>query len=104
MRITTFVILVFILLFNTTTLFAGNGKGMGKGLPPGLEKKAARGQPLPPGWQKKVEKGNILDRQIISHGEIVTPLDVHGIITINLEGKVLKIHEATRKIIDILKH
>ena len=32
-----------------------------KSLPPGLQKKLARGGELPPGWQKKVARGEVLD-------------------------------------------
>jgi len=35
-----------------------------KNLPPGLQKKLARGGNLPPGWQKKVTRGEVLDWQL----------------------------------------
>ena len=33
-------------------------------LPPGLHKKAGKGQQLPPGWQKKLRKGSVLDKVV----------------------------------------
>ncbi len=74
-----------------------------KRLPPGLHKKAEKGKPLPPGWQKKLSRGDILDKSIYSRGRIVVPLGRDGTISIEVEGTILKLHEKTRKIIDILK-
>ena len=72
------------------------------GLPPGLEKNQQRGKPLPPGWQKKLEKGRILDIDIYHHAKIVVPVDKHGIITVSIEGRLLKLDKVTRRIVDIL--
>jgi len=74
-----------------------------KALPPGLHKKAEKGMPLPPGWQKKLSKGDILDNSIYSRGKIVVPLGRDGTISIEVEGTILKLHEKTRRIIDILQ-
>ena len=74
-----------------------------KDLPPGLQKKAAKGQALPPGWQKKLAKGQKLDQQIVDQGKVVQPLDKNGIIIIEVDGKVISLFKATREIIDILK-
>ena len=73
-----------------------------KEFPPGLYKKVEKGKPLPPGWQKKLSKGDILDNSIYSRGKIVMPLGKDGTISIEVEGTILKLHEKTRKIIDIL--
>ena len=35
-----------------------------KQLPPGLQKKLARGGSLPPGWQNKLQRGEVLDREV----------------------------------------
>jgi hypothetical protein len=72
-------------------------------LPYGLQKKVAKGEPLPPGWQKKLARGKILDMDIYRHKQVVVPLDSHGLITVRIEGKLVRLHEATREIIDILK-
>ncbi|MEJ2201017.1 MAG: hypothetical protein P8X63_08390 [Desulfuromonadaceae bacterium] len=83
--------------------YAKHGKGGGDAsLPPGLQKKVAEGKPLPPGWQKKLSKGDILDDAIYSRGRVVVPLGRDGTLSIEVEGTILKVHEKTRKIIDIL--
>ena len=92
---------VFIGIFSSTA-YAGNDKGHGKQLPPGLQKKAMAGQPLPPGWQKKLVRGEIMDRDVYLHTQIVVPVDKLGFITVRIEGKLIKLVEATRKIVEIL--
>jgi len=72
-----------------------------KSLPPGLQKKQQKGKPLPPGWQKKLSKGDTLDNSIYVRGKVVVPVGPDGIISINVEGTLLKLHEKTRKIIEI---
>jgi hypothetical protein len=74
----------------------------GKDLPPGLYKKAEKGKPLPPGWQKKLSRGDILDNSIYARGRVVVPLGKNGTISIEVEGTILKLHEKSRKIINIL--
>ena len=78
-------------------------KDKGNGLPPGLHKKAENGKPLPPGWQKKLSKGDILDNSVYARGKVVVPLGKDGTISIEVEGTILRLHEQTRKIIDIIK-
>ena len=97
-RLITFLIL---LSLGCSVVYAKNEKH--KPLPPGLEKKAQRGQALPPGWQKKLAKGEILDHEVYRHASIVTPLDSHGLITIRVEGKLIRLIQASREIIDILE-
>ncbi|MCU4677691.1 hypothetical protein N7931_18940 [Catenovulum sp. 2E275] len=72
-------------------------------LPPGLQKKYNKGKPLPPGWQKKLNRGDILDRDIYARGNVVVPLGQDGSITIEVDGTLLRLHEKTREIIDILQ-
>ncbi len=72
-------------------------------LPPGLQKKAAKGKQLPPGWQKKLQKGNTLDRDIYRQGKVIVPLDPLGLITIRVDDRLIRLHKETRKIIDILR-
>jgi hypothetical protein len=81
---------------------SNKAKNKSKVLPPGLQKKAEKGKPLPPGWQKKLSKGDILDNSIYSRGKIVVPLGRDGTISIEVEGTILKLHQKTRRIIDIL--
>jgi hypothetical protein len=73
-----------------------------KELPPGLQKKAAKGQGLPPGWQKKLDVGSVLDEEIYRKGKIITR-DDKGLVTISVEGEIFKIIENTREIVEILK-
>jgi hypothetical protein len=100
------VLLVF--TFSAET-FAKNDKKGGNGLPPGLEKKADKGQSLPPGWQKKLAKGSILDASVFAHAKKIKPEkyefspDPDGMITVKVEGKIVRLMEATHEIIDILQ-
>jgi hypothetical protein len=77
-------------------------KGKDQQLPPGLQKKVDRGQSLPPGWQKKLAKGEVLDKEIYQQGQVVVPVDKRGLITIRLEGKLVKLYEATREVVEVL--
>lgn len=72
-------------------------------LPPGLQKKADRGQPLPPGWQKKLVVGEPLDTEVYTAGQVVVPVDNEGIITLRVGGKLIRLIEATREIVEILQ-
>lgn len=78
------------------------------GLPKGLQKKVARGGELPPGWQKKLQKGAVLEPTVVSHGtpvseriRVTLPLGQKGSIDITLDGKVVRLDEVTRKVIDV---
>lgn len=73
-------------------------------LPYGLQKRSENtGKPLPPGWQKKLKPGAIMDREVYEHGRIVQPLDKNGLLTISVEGKLVRLYQDTREIIEILK-
>lgn len=74
-----------------------------KGLPPGLQKKVARGKALPPGWQKKLAVGQRMDKAVYDHGEVVVPVDKKGILTVRVEGKLVRLMSATHEIVEILK-
>ncbi|WP_298769266.1 hypothetical protein [uncultured Shewanella sp.] len=76
-------------------------QGNGKGLPPGLQKKVEQGKPLPPGWQKKLSRGDILSQDLYLRGKIVVPLNNHGILSIEIDGTVIELYQASRKIVDI---
>jgi hypothetical protein len=92
-------VILFVVSFINAPVNAKNNKD--SSLPPGLQKKYQKGKPLPPGWQKKLSKGDILDNSIYVRGKVVVPLGSDGVISINIEGTILKLHEKTRKIIDI---
>lgn len=101
MRTIVYTLAITVFLAGSPLSYAKNGKE--KGLPPGLQKKAARGEALPPGWQKKLARGEVLDPKVYKQGKVVVPADPRGIITIRIDDRLLKIHKDTRKIIDILK-
>lgn len=82
---------------------AKNDKEKEKGLPPGLQKKAKKGKPLPPGWQKKLVAGHILERDIYNHGKIIKKVDDKGLITISIEGKLVRLVKNTREIVEIIE-
>jgi hypothetical protein len=78
-----------------------------KSLPPGLAKKVARGGSLPPGWQKKVARGEVLPVGIYNEGlplpDILRKRLPHhkGTETIVIDGKVVRLAQATREILDV---
>lgn len=80
-----------------------------KALPPGLQKKAARGHELPPGWQKKVARGEVMPADVYRHSEplpkdvlVKLPPQPSGTILVKVEGKIVRLVEATKTIIDVL--
>lgn len=80
----------------------------GKKLPPGLAKKAARGDRLPPGWEKKLVQGEVIPEEVFREThplpqEIVVklPTPPPGTILVAIEGKVARIMEKTRKVLDV---
>ncbi|MCH7880939.1 MAG: hypothetical protein IIB69_05035 [Proteobacteria bacterium] len=83
-------------------VFAGKEKNKSKIFPYGLQKNLERGKPLPPGWQMKLIRGSILDAHVYSHGDIVVPVDKHGLLTLRVEGKLIRLYQATREIAEIL--
>lgn len=81
-----------------------------KDLPPGLRRKMAKGGSLPPGWQKKVAAGEVMPIEVYKAAtplppEIVLklPPPPRGVIHVTIEGKVVRLLEATREIIDVFE-
>jgi hypothetical protein len=89
------------LSLSSTPVLAKNEKGKNKPLPQGLQMKLDRGGSLPPGWQKKLVKGEVLEESVYNHGEVVIPIDSDGMLTVRIEGKLIKLIEATREIVEI---
>ncbi|MCW8127397.1 hypothetical protein [Microbulbifer halophilus] len=83
---------------------AGAAAKPNKELPPGLQKKVERGGELPPGWRKKLEVGTILGHEIYRHGVVVKPVDRQGVVTISIEGEIIRLIHNTREIVEILSH
>ncbi len=93
--------------------------GKYKSLPPGLQKKLARGGELPPGWQDKVRRGEVLDDDLyryadrlprrylerLGHGSEAAELIVLGDRIVRVaegRGTVLDVIELTDKALDML--
>ena len=74
----------------------------GKHLPPGLQKKVQSGKSLPPGWQRKLAVGETLDQGVFDLGKVVSKNSKEGLITVNIEGKIVRVIEKTREIVEIL--
>ena len=79
-----------------------------KSLPPGLQKKVERGGELPPGWQKKVARGEVMDAEVYAHSRPLPPEllkrlppQPRGTIVVTIEGKVVRLLEATLTILDV---
>jgi len=80
----------------------------GKSLPPGLAKKAARGENLPPGWEKRVVRGQTMPTEVYRQCqplpvEVTTrlPAPPAGTILVTIEGKVVRLAQATLEILDV---
>jgi len=79
-----------------------------KKLPPGLAKKVARGEPLPPGWQKKCVAGQVMPVEVFERTHplppdlvVKLPPPPSGTITVVIGGKVVRLLQATREILDV---
>ncbi|HEY5715965.1 MAG TPA: hypothetical protein VIS54_06080 [Psychromonas sp.] len=94
-------VLAVVLLFGLSVAEAKSDKE--KPLPPGLQKKVARGGELPAGWQKKLAVGESLDQEIYDSAEVLLPVDDYGIMTIAVEDRVVRLIKASREIVEILK-
>ena len=81
-----------------------------KSLPPGLQKKLARGGELPPGWQKKVARGEVLDMTLYRQSRplpegllnrlSIGPADTELRL---LDDRVMRLMDDTRDILDVLQ-
>ena len=43
-----------------------------------------------------------MEEDIYRHGKIVIPIDSDGLLTIQIEGKLVRLYKATREIVDIM--
>ena len=78
--------------------------------PPGLAKKVARGDKLPPGWQKKIARGEVLPPTVYAQAQPLPEVVIRklppppaGTILVTLDGKVVRLLEATRTIVDVVE-
>ncbi len=81
-----------------------------KALPPGLAKKLARGGTLPPGWQMKVARGEVMDYEVYNNAsplpeELLRKLSSipEGAVLLQVGNKIVKVIEASRKIVDLFE-
>lgn len=80
-----------------------------KRLPPGLQKKLARGGELPPGWQKKVARGEVLDTGLYRQSrslpeELLNRLSTDADTELRLlDDRVIRIMDDSRAILDVLQ-
>ena len=91
----------------------GNGNSHGnrdKGLPKGIAKKVERGDSLPPGWQKKCVRGQIMPTEVFKHCEplphdvvVKLPPAPVGTVIVTLEGKAVRLMQATLEILDVFE-
>jgi len=101
MQIKTIVTAVILTGLIISPVYAKNIKN--KQLPPGLQKKANKGVALPPGWQKKLAKGEIMDKAVYQQSKVIVPVDSRGLITVRIEGKLIKLFKATREVVEVLE-
>jgi len=50
-----------------------------------------------------MKKGATVERAVYEQGTIVKPVDAAGVITIKVDGKIIRLMKATREIVDILQ-
>ena len=72
--------------------------------------KAARGAKLPPGWQKKIARGAVLPQTVYAQAQPLPEVVIRtlppppaGTMLVTLDGKVLRLLEATRTIVDVFE-
>ena len=94
--------LAVIVCLSSAPALAKKEKDEDKSLPRGLQMKLDRGGALPPGWQRKLAKGEVLEEPVYNQSEVVIPVDSDGMLTVRVEGKLIKIIEATREIVEIV--
>lgn len=103
MKISSLVSLLSVILI-TAPASAKNDKHKGdKSLPPGLQKKYERTGQLPPGWEKKIVVGKPIEYTIYRHHKVIVPVDNKGLITVSIDGKLIRLIDATREVVEILK-
>lgn len=83
--------------------------GTAKQLPPGLQKKLARGGNLPPGWQKKLQRGEVMDRETYSQAESMPDELLRGVTgrddaveLLRVGDRILRVMEGRGTILDVI--
>jgi len=82
----------------------------GKALAPGATKKGAPAVKLPPGWQKKITRGEVIPQTVYAQAQPLPEVVIRklppppaGTILVTLDGKLVRLVEATRTIVDVFE-
>jgi Ni/Co efflux regulator RcnB len=78
--------------------------------PAGPAKKAAPDAKPPPGWQKKIARGEVLPQEVYAQAQALPEVVIRklppppaGTILVTLDGKLVRLLEATRIIVDVFE-
>lgn len=89
--------------------YSRNKPKKAKKLPKGLQKKYERTGQLPPGWQKKMARGEVIPSDVYAYRRDIPydlrrrlPIGPVGSKIIEIEGKIIRVMQNTREILDIL--
>ena len=73
-------------------------------------KKSGPDKALPPGWQKKIARGEVLPQTVYAQAQPLPEVVIRklppppaGTILVTLDGKVVRLLEATRTIVDVFE-
>lgn len=98
---TKYLAMLFFLGLMSPSFVAQATPGHNNGLPPGLQKKAERGEPLPPGWAKKLHRGDRFPEHYYRYSDVYRVDDRYD--RIRLEDRIYRVIRDTREIVDILQ-
>lgn len=81
--------------------------GKAKKLNKGMEKRLASGKGLPPGWQKKMARGEVVPSDVWHYREPLPtsiirrlPPQPDGVVTVRVDNQILRVVEATHVLLD----
>jgi hypothetical protein len=84
--------------------------GTDKAPPSGRTQKVARSEKPPPGWQKKIARGEVLPPTVYAQAQPLPEVVIRklppppaGTILVALDGKVVRLLESTRTIVDVFE-
>ena len=102
MKLIKYFVIILSFSFCTSVVFAKQ-EAHSKKIPHGIQKKINSGKPLPPGWQKKLEVGKSVPQEVVENSKVVVPVDKDGIVTVEVDNKIIRLLQATNEIVEILK-
>lgn len=78
-----------------------------KPLNKGMKKRLEKGKGLPPGWQKKLARGSAIPADVWSHHEALPyevlrrlPPQPEGVITVRIDSQIVRVVAATHVLLD----